>query len=128
MRRVGIVMIIALATILASCSKPEPGPQGPKGDQGAKGDPGPQGQVGPAGPPGLQGPPGAPGASSQFRLVKQPCTNSSECEVTCRNDEIAVSAYCGTKRAAASFLTDQTVNCGINPDTTMGPLVVVCAK
>jgi hypothetical protein len=29
---------------------------------------------------------------------------------------------------AASYLTDQTVFCGINPDTTGGPLVVVCAK
>jgi hypothetical protein len=128
MRAAGIVLAIAMATMLASCSKPEPGPQGPKGDQGAKGDPGPPGPVGPAGPPGLQGPAGAPGASSQFRLVKQPCTSSSECEVTCRNDEIAISAYCGTKRAPASFLTDQTVNCGITPDTTAGPLVVVCAK
>ena len=68
------------------------------------------------------------GASSQFRLVRAPCTSSSECQVSCRTDEVVVTAYCGTKRAAASFLTDQTVYCGINPDTTGGPLVVVCAK
>jgi len=128
MRAAGIVLAIAMATILASCSKPEPGAQGPKGDQGAKGEPGAQGPVGPAGPPGLQGPPGTPGASSEFRLVKQPCTNPSECQVTCRSDEVAITAYCGSKRAPATFLTDQTVNCGINPDTTSGPLVAVCAK
>jgi hypothetical protein len=68
------------------------------------------------------------GASSLFRLVRAPCTNSAECQVTCRDDEVVVTAYCGTKRATASYLTDQTVSCGINPDTTGGPLVVVCAK
>src|ERR1019366_1439783 len=103
-------------------------PQGPKGDTGPNGAPGPQGLVGAAGPQGLQGIPGPAGASSQFRLVRAPCTSSSECQVTCRDDEVAVTAYCGTKRAAVSYLTDQTVSCGINPDTTGGPLVVVCAK
>jgi len=128
MRVTGIVLAIAMATIVASCGKPEPGPQGPKGDPGPKGEAGPQGAVGPAGPPGLQGPPGPAGASSQFRLVKAPCTNASECQVTCRDDEVAVTAYCGTKRGAATFLTEQTVSCGINPDTSGGPLVAVCAK
>ena len=128
MRAAGVFLALAMATILASCSKPEPGPQGPKGDTGAKGDAGPQGPVGPPGPPGLQGPAGPAGASSQFRLVRAPCTSSSECQVTCRSDEVAVTAHCGTKRAPATFLTDQTVSCGINPDVTGGPLVVVCAK
>lgn len=128
MRTTGIVLALMIATILTSCGKPEPGPQGPKGDPGSTGEPGPQGLAGPAGPPGLQGPQGPAGASSQFRLLRQPCTSGEECQVTCRNDEVAVSAYCGTKRAPANFLTDQTVNCGLNPDTTAGPLVVVCAK
>jgi len=119
---------VAMATMLAGCGQPTPGPQGPKGDTGAKGDAGPQGLVGPAGPRGLQGPPGTAGASSQFRLVRTPCTNSAECQATCRDDEVVVTAYCGTKRATATYLTDQTVSCGINPDTTGGPLVVVCAK
>jgi len=128
MRAALIIAAFAITTMLAGCSKPEPGPQGPKGDTGAQGDAGPQGPAGPAGPPGPQGPPGEAGASSQFRLVRAPCTSSSTCEVTCRSDEIAITAFCGTKRTAASFLTDQTVSCGINPDTTDGPLVVVCAK
>jgi hypothetical protein len=128
MRGANIILAIVLATALASCGQPTPGPQGAKGDTGPKGDPGPQGEVGAAGPPGLQGPPGVPGASSAFRLVRAPCTSASECQVTCRDDEIAITAYCGTKRAAATFLTDQTVSCGINPDTTGGPLLVVCAK
>ena len=128
MRAAVMILAFAMATMIAGCSQPTPGPQGPKGDTGAKGDAGPQGQVGPPGPQGLQGDPGPAGASSQFRLVRAPCTSSSECQVTCRDDEVAVTAYCGTKRAAASYLTDQTVSCGINPDITSGPLVVFCAK
>ena len=128
MRAAVMILAFAMATMIAGCGQPTPGPQGPKGDTGAKGDAGPQGQVGQAGPQGRQGDPGPAGASSQFRLVRAPCTSSSECQVTCRDDEVAVTAYCGTKRAAASYLTDQTVSCGINPDTTGGPLVVVCAK
>ena len=128
MRVADIVLAIAIATMVASCGQPAPGPQGAKGDAGPKGDPGPQGQIGPAGPQGLQGIPGPAGASSQFRLVRSPCTSSLECTVTCRDDEIIITAFCGTKRVAPNYLTEQTVSCGINPDTTGGPLVVVCAK
>jgi len=128
MHRISVFAVMAMATILASCSKPEPGPQGPKGDPGPRGEPGPQGPAGPPGAQGLQGPAGPAGASSQFRLVRAPCSSSSDCQVTCRADEVAITAYCGSKRAPANFLTDQTVNCGVNPDTTAGALVVVCAK
>ena len=128
MRAAVIIVAFAMTTMLAGCGQPTPGPQGPKGDTGPNGAPGPQGLVGPAGPQGLQGIPGPAGASSQFRLVRAPCTSSSECLVSCRDDEVVVTAYCGTKRAMATYLTAQTVSCGINPDTTGGPLVVVCAK
>jgi hypothetical protein len=128
MRHSQVVLAIALAALLASCSQPTPGPQGPKGDAGSKGDTGPQGEGGPVGPQGVQGIPGPAGASSQFRLVRSPCTSSTECSVTCRADEVVTSAYCGAKRAAPHYLSDQSVSCGINPDTTDGPLVVVCAK
>jgi hypothetical protein len=128
MRKTGIILAIAIAAMLASCGQPAPGPQGPKGDTGPKGDLGPQGESGPQGLQGIQGIPGAPGASSQFRLVRAPCTSSLECMVTCREDEVVVIAFCGTKRAAAIYLTSQSVFCGINPDTAAGPLVAVCAK
>jgi hypothetical protein len=128
MRAAVIIVAFAMTTMLAGCGQPTLGPQGPKGDTGPSGARGPQGEVGPAGPQGLQGIPGPAGASSQFRLVRTPCTNSAECQVTCRDDEVVVTAYCGTKRAPASYLTDQSVSCGINPDTTGGPLVAVCAK
>jgi len=128
MRIAGILLTIVLATTLASCGKPEPGAQGPAGPAGPKGDAGAQGPPGPAGPSGPAGPAGAAGASSLFRLVQAPCKSATDCEVTCRADELAVTAYCGMKRAPATFLTDQTVTCGINPDTTAGPLVAVCAK
>src|SRR5471030_788196 len=125
MRNARAILAIAIAAVLASCGQPTQGPQGPKGDAGPKGDPGPQGESGPAGP---QGNPGPAGASSQFRLVRSPCTSSLECSVTCRVDEVVISAYCGTKRAAPNYLTEQSVSCGINPDTSDGALVAVCAK
>ena len=128
MRGSSIILAIVISALVASCGQPTPGPQGPKGDAGPKGDPGPQGQAGTAGPPGPQGSPGIPGASSLLRVVRQPCTNASECQVTCRDDEIVISAFCGKKRAAAMYLTDSTVSCGVNPDTTDGPLVAVCGK
>lgn len=128
MRYSGIVVALCLSALVAGCSKPTPGPQGPKGDPGPKGDTGPSGQPGAAGPQGLQGPPGPPGASSLFRLVRTQCTASGACTATCRSDEIAVIAFCGTKRALANYLTETTVSCGINPDTSDGPLVLVCAK
>jgi Collagen triple helix repeat (20 copies) len=128
MRNTGIILAIALAAMLASCGEPAHGPQGPKGDPGAKGDPGPQGQNGPAGPQGLQGAPGPAGASSEFRLVRTPCTSTLVCTATCREDETVVIAFCGTKRTPPNYLTERSVSCGINPDTTGGPLVVVCAK
>jgi hypothetical protein len=123
-----VVLAIALATMLAGCGQPAPGPQGPKGDPGPTGDPGPKGDIGPAGPPGLQGPAGPAGASSQFRLVRAACSSSLDCTAECRDDEIAVMAYCGTKRAAPNYISERAVSCGINPDVNRGPLVVICAK
>ena len=128
MRISGITLAIILSIFVASCGKPEAGPQGPKGDAGPKGDPGAPGQAGAPGPPGPQGPPGTAGASSLLRVVKASCTSPSECTVTCRDDEIVISAFCGKKRVTATFLTDSTVNCGVTPDTTDGPLVAVCGK
>ena len=128
MRMNRIAVLIAAALLLASCGKPDPGPPGPKGDAGPKGDTGAQGAAGPAGPPGLQGPPGTPGASSTFRLVKAPCTDAQQCTISCRDDEVIVSAYCGRKRAPATFLSDVSASCGVTPDTSDGPLVGVCAK
>ena len=122
------ILAIAIATVLASCGKPTQGPQGPKGDAGPSGLPGPQGETGPAGPQGSQGIAGPVGASSLFRLVRSPCTSPLACTVTCREDEIVIIAFCGTKRAAPNYLTENAVSCGINPDTTGGLLVVVCAK
>ncbi len=136
MRTIGVIFTIALAFTLASCGKPEPGPPGPKGEVGAKGDPGPAGPAGPAGaagpaglagpqgqagPAGPQGPAGVAGASSQFRLVRSPCTGGT-CQVSCQDDEIAVTAFCGSNRAPATFAGDRSVTCG------SGPLVAVCAK
>src|ERR1700691_2490813 len=96
MRSNRIILTIAIAALLASCGKPIQGPQGPKGDNGPKGDPGQKGDTGSVGPQGLQGVAGPSGASSQFRLVRSPCTSSLACTVTCRDDESVIFAFCGT--------------------------------
>jgi len=128
MRISAAVLAVALALLVASCGQPTPGPQGPKGDTGPKGESGAQGSVGAAGPQGLQGPAGPAGASSQFRLVRATCNSALACTADCRDDEIVVSAYCGTKRAAPIYLNERAVSCGINPNVNDGPLVMVCAK
>jgi hypothetical protein len=128
MRKASILPVIVLAGLLASCGQPAPGPQGPKGDPGPKGDTGAQGPAGDAGLQGLQGPPGPPGASSQFRLVRAQCTSAAACTASCREDEIVIVAFCGAQRARATYLTDRTVSCGTNPDTTTGALIAVCGK
>ncbi len=124
----GIILAVVLSATVAGCGQPTPGPQGPKGDTGAKGDAGAPGPAGAVGPPGPQGPPGTPGASSQLRLVRAACTSATDCMITCRDDEVVITAYCGTKRGAATYLSDTSVSCGVNPDTTGGALVAVCGK
>ncbi|MGH6684707.1 MAG: hypothetical protein ACRECA_12450 [Pseudolabrys sp.] len=128
MRIAGLFPVIVIAAILASCGKPAPGPQGPKGDPGPKGDTGTPGPTGAAGPQGLQGPPGPAGASSQFRLVRTQCTSAAACTARCRDDEIVIVAFCGSQRARATYLTERSVSCGTNPDTSNGPLIAVCGK
>ena len=128
MRMLNIIPTIILATLLASCGQPTPGAQGPKGDPGPKGDTGAQGPIGAAGPQGLQGPPGPPGASSQFRMVRTQCISAAACTETCRDDEIVIVAFCGAKRARATYLTERSVSCGTNPDPSNGPLIMVCGK
>jgi Collagen triple helix repeat (20 copies) len=127
MRKVTLLSL-ALVAMLAGCNKPEPGPPGPKGDSGPKGDPGPQGNVGPVGPIGPRGDTGPAGASSQFRLVRAACKTAQDCTLTCHDDEIVIEAFCGTKRTPATYLSEISVSCGLNPDTSSGSLVAVCAK
>lgn len=126
--RGSIILAIAISAVVASCGNPTQGPRGPTGNQGDKGNIGPPGEAGPAGPPGRQGPQGPAGYSSQFRLVRAPCTNPSDCEVSCREDEIVILAFCGRRRGAPTYLTDRYVYCGLNPNTTDGLLVAVCGK
>jgi hypothetical protein len=128
MRYSGIVLALVISATVASCGQPTPGPQGPKGDTGAQGTTGPKGDIGPPGAQGEQGPPGAPGASSQFRLVRTPCTSAGACTATCRDDEVVIIAYCGAKRAQATYLSETSASCGINPDVSAGPMILVCGK
>lgn len=123
---VTVALLAALAIPLAGCGKGPKGDPGPAGAQGPKGDVGPAGPAGPAGPPGPPGPVGLqgqaapPGAS--VRVVKSDCAAGAACTVQCQDNEVLVTAFCGTNRGQAQFSGDKAASCG-----AAGPLVAVCA-
>jgi len=125
MRQFVSIAVLGLMLCVAACGKPEPGPKGdpgPEGPAGPKGDRGESGALGPTGPPGPQGP---AGQSSQTRIIRQACTSAS-CTATCNENEVLVTAYCGSSRHDAKVLTERSVSCGIIPDSEHSPVVVVC--
>ena len=127
MRIVGIMAVIVVSACLAACG--QPGPQGPKGDTGPAGPPGPKGDTGMngvPGPPGPQGPQGRAGVSASVRVIRQNCLEAS-CTAQCDVNEVLVAAYCGVARHPATFLSENSVSCGIVPTAANSPLVAVCA-
>lgn len=127
MRVIHRLIVVSLMAVLAGC-----GSQGPKGDAGPPGPPGSKGDVGPAGPAGSQGPRGPAGAQGEAgpagqgaRVVQSTCV-SGNCTITCRENEVLVTAYCGPNRNAATYLAERTASCGVAANAANGPLVVVC--
>jgi hypothetical protein len=130
MRPVRFAAAAVLSLVLAGCGQPSQGPRGeagPPGPPGVKGDPGPQGPAGPPGAQGLQGPPGPPGPASQTRIIRANCALQS-CTVQCEQEEVLVTAFCGIRRKTATFLTENSVSCGITPTPADSPLVAVCVR
>jgi hypothetical protein len=126
--RIGRLLLVGfLALGVAACGKGpkgDPGsvgPPGPKGDTGAAGPPGPIGPPGPLGPQGEQGPP-----SPTVRVIRHNCLVGG-CTVSCRGDEVLVSAYCGPARNPATYVGERQVSCGVEANTANTPLVAVCA-
>jgi hypothetical protein len=118
---------LSICALIAGCGQGPPGPQGqagPQGSPGAKGDPGPQGPPGQPGPQGIAGP---PGPAAAIRIVRKDCI-SNTCVAECAANEILVSAYCGTNRGQAKFLTERSASCGVIPNPANSPLVAVCAS
>lgn len=127
MRAIHWLVVMLLLASLAGCGSQGPkgdqgpaGPQGPKGDTGTAGPTGPQGPRGQAGPQGEAGPPG-----QGVRVVQSNCV-SGDCAITCRDNEVLVTAYCGPNRHAATFLAERTASCGVARDAANGPLIAVC--
>ena len=126
MRAGHLALAVALVVALAGCGQGPKGDSGPAGPQGPKGDPGPPGPAGPLGPPGPQGPRGEQGPPSpSVRVVRSNCL-SGDCTVTCRDNEVLVTAYCGPTRNAATFLGERTASCGVEANPANAPLVAVC--
>jgi hypothetical protein len=144
MRKSAAFVVFALAVFLSACGQGPQGLQGSKGDQGppgpagVAGPAGPAGVAGPAGPAGIAGPAGAkgdagpagpagpkgdagPASPPGLRIVRSDCASDS-CTVECREDEVLITAYCGTNRSPALFSKERSASCG-PPDT---PVVALC--
>jgi hypothetical protein len=130
MRPGKFLAILCLSVVAASCDLNQ---AGPKGDPGQPGPPGPRGDEGPQGPPGppgtagAQGPQGPPGPASQTRIVRVNCALQS-CTAQCEQEEVLVTAFCGIKRRSVTFLTENSVSCGITPSPADNPLVAICVR
>ena len=105
-------LLVAIA--LAATSELRPRSQGPKGDSGPPGPPGPKGDPGPPGPP------------SSIRVVRSNC-DAANCTVQCADDEMLLTAYCGTRRNAAIIPTERSATCR-SPVPANSPLVAACVK
>ncbi len=130
MRPARFLFIVVLSLIAASCDLDQRGPKGDAGQSGPagpQGDSGPQGPAGPQGPVGMQGPPGPPGPASQTRVIRVNCALQS-CTTHCEQEEVLVSAFCGIKRRPVTFLTVNSVSCGVAPSPADNPLVAVCVR
>jgi Collagen triple helix repeat (20 copies) len=141
MRVKRLAAVTALVISIAGCNQGAPGPQGsegPAGPAGAKGDAGPAGPPGPAGPAGVagaqgpQGPPGPQGRAAQSsadtptRVVRVNC-DSGACSFDCGQEEVVLTAHCGSRRSAARFPTESSASCR-RTGTTNDYLLVACAK
>jgi hypothetical protein len=58
-------------------------------------------------------------------VLRSDCV-SGNCTVTCRDNEVMVTAYCGPNRNAATLLGERSASCGVEASAASGPLVVVC--
>jgi hypothetical protein len=61
------------------------------------------------------------------RVVQSNCLEGT-CTITCRDNEVLVTAYCGPNRSAAAFLAERTASCGVAANAANGPLVAVCVS
>jgi hypothetical protein len=113
MRTESVGLIIAFSLCLASCGQ---GPQGSKGEAGVAGPPGEKGEPGPPGPaaprgekgePSPAGPAGPAGSASEntVRAVRINC-GTAACTLTCNQDEVLVTAYCGPRRSAVTLVNE----------------------
>jgi hypothetical protein len=122
-----LILMLALATGVASCgqgAKGDAGPAGPSGPKGDSGPPGIAGPEGPAGPPGPQGQQGPP--SPSVRVIRESCLTSGDCPVGCRENEVLVTAYCGPTRRPATYIAERQASCGVEAATANAPAVAVC--
>ena len=94
-----VLAFAASALLLSSCDR-TPGPAGTRGvageqgPQGLPGSPGPKGDRGEAGPRGERGEIGPPGPTGEAGNSNLRAFDVDEDMVSCRDDEVAVSAIC----------------------------------
>ena len=108
---VGMLTIIAVAGSLIIWGQSS---KGPIGDQGPPGPKGPRGDAGPT------------GSASGIRIVRSNCDETT-CRAQCGENEMLLTAYCGSNRNPAIIPTERAATCR-NPMPANSPLVVVCAQ
>jgi hypothetical protein len=124
-----LLLVLALGASLAGCGQGPKGDPGSAGPPGPKGDPGPVGQTGPEGPPGPPGPQGEQGPPSPtIRVIRSSCLTAGDCPISCRQNEVLVTAYCGPARNPATFIGERQASCGVETTTANAPAVGVCVQ
>jgi hypothetical protein len=120
-----LILMMAAALALASCSD-KPGDA--KGEPAATAVQGPPGKDGPPGPAGPQGPPGPAGTS--VRTVSSESCASDGCPTSCKADEALVSALCvgasGAKLSDNMQITGGVLTARCGP--TSSSLILTCAR
>jgi hypothetical protein len=145
MRAVTIAATGLMSLALAGCFEGPKGAQGDKGEQGVAGPPGPKGDAGPQGPqgvagppgpkgePGPAGPPGAKGERGPIGLTGAPGLRmiTSAASISCREDEMLVSAYCVNPKAplqqTPQITPPRTAQC-VTPGQPETKVVLICGR
>jgi hypothetical protein len=80
--------------------------------------------------------PAGSASENTVRVLRVDCGTSAElgkllrrgppCTAACDQDEVLVTAYCGPRRRAVTFVNERSVSCVRGAGTS--PLVAVCAK
>jgi hypothetical protein len=113
----GIVLSVALLSLVLAGCEQKPGPPGPQGQAGPLGPQGPQGVAGPPGPAGPKGDPGPQGAAGpkgdQGESSRVLRVVIGERTVSCDEGETLVSVVCSAGASEGASCPNATETTGL---------------